>query len=432
MKPNTMKKILTIAAVMFVSLYNSQECATQAEDDFGADVETSRKYISLYSSYLGQKSYQEAANFWWQAKAAAPKYKPNLYKNGVAIYQKLADAAKKAKDTAQTIGYADTLFRVYDLWIDTYGDCYKIQMKYANDRTKYYPKDFEISYAKYKVAFAFYPLDKIRSSWVQKYFTTAYMMVRNKRIECDEILELYDFLTGICDKKSATDKNFATAQKTLDKYIAPCASCDKLEELFKPKFEASPDDIQLMEKIVGMMGGRKCTDSEFYMMVVEKIYAITPTYKSARGLALYYYNKKAFSQAANFFEEALTLTEDELEKAKLYPPLVNIYASTNNCTKRIKYAGMIGSNERNAAIASCIAGKASSCGNTKVLRSFGYCLALDYAEKSGGKVSSAQVNAWKKSLATTQELFFADGIKVGQEVSVPCWKGEKTKVRAND
>ena len=114
-------------------------------------------------------------------------------------------------------------------------------MKYANDRVKYFPKDFEISYAKYKVAFSLYPADKVRSSWVQKYFTTAYMMVRNKKIECDEILELYDFLTGICDKKSATDKNFATAQKTLDKYIAPCASCDKLEELFKPKFEASPD-----------------------------------------------------------------------------------------------------------------------------------------------------------------------------------------------
>jgi tetratricopeptide (TPR) repeat protein len=426
-----MKKIFTIVAVILVGLTNGQECATQAEDDFGADVETSRKYISLYSSYLGQKNYQEAANFWWQAQSAAPNYKPNLYSNGVSMYQKLAGAAKKAKDTAQTIGYADTLFKVYDLWIETYGDCYKTQMKYANDRVKYFPKDFEVSFAKYKAAFAFYPLDKIRSSWVQKYFTTAYMMVRNKRIECDEILELYDFLTGICDKKSATDKNFITAQKTLDKYVAPCASCDKLEELFKPKFEASPDDIKLMEKIVGMMGGRKCTDSEFYMMVVEKIYAITPTYKSARGLALYYYNKKAFSQAANFFEEALTLTEDELEKAKLYPPLVNIYASTKNCTKRIKYAGMIGSNERNAAIASCIASKASSCGNTKVLRSFGYCLALDYAEKSGGKVSSAQVSAWKKSLPTSQELFF-DGFEVGQSVPVPCWNGEKTKVRVQN
>jgi len=426
-----MKKIFTIVAVILVGLTNGQECATQAEDDFGADVETSRKYISLYSSYLGQKNYQEAANFWWQAQSAAPNYKPNLYSNGVSMYQKLAGAAKKAKDTAQTIGYADTLFKVYDLWIETYGDCYKTQMKYANDRVKYFPKDFEVSFAKYKAAFAFYPLDKIRSSWVQKYFTTAYMMVRNKRIECDEILELYDFLTGICDQKSATDKNFITAQKTLDKYVAPCASCDKLEELFKPKFEASPDDIKLMEKIVGMMGGRKCTDSEFYMMVVEKIYAITPTYKSARGLALYYYNKKAFSQAANFFEEALTLTEDELEKAKLYPPLVNIYASTKNCTKRIKYAGMIGSNERNAAIASCIASKASSCGNTKVLRSFGYCLALDYAEKSGGKVSSAQVSAWKKSLPTSQELFF-DGYEVGQSVPVPCWNGEKTKVRVQN
>jgi len=137
-----MKKIFTIVAIALVSLTHAQECVTQAEDDFGADVETSRKYISLYSSYLGQKSYQEAANFWWQAKEAAPKYKPNLYKNGVSIYQKLAGAAKKAKDTVKTKGLADSLFMVYGLWTDTYGDCYKIQMKYANDRVKYFPKDF--------------------------------------------------------------------------------------------------------------------------------------------------------------------------------------------------------------------------------------------------------------------------------------------------
>ena len=431
MKPNTMKKLFTIGAITLVSMTNAQECVTQAEPDYGADQEASRKYISLYSGYLGQSNFKDAAIFWWQAKEAAPKYKPNLYSNGVSIYQKLAGAAKKAKDTLKTKELADSLFIVYDLWTEAYGDCYKVQMKYANDRVKYFPNDFEISYAKYKAAFTLYPVDKIRSSWVQKYFTTAYMMVRNEKIECDELLELYDFLTGICDEKSVTDKNFATAQKTLDKYVAPCASCDKLEELFKPKFEASPDDVKLMEKIVGMMGGRKCTDSEFYIMVVEKIYAITPTYKSARGLALYYYNKKEYSKAATFFEEALTLTEDELEKAKLYPPLVNIYASTNNCTKRIKYAGMIGSNERNAAIASCIASQASTCGNTKVLRSFGYCLALDYAEKSGGKVSSAQTSAWKKSLPTSQELFF-DGFEVGQSVPVPCWKGEKTKVRVQN
>ena len=424
-----MKKIFTILAVVLVSLTNAQECAIQAEDDFGADAATSKKYIGLYSSYLTQKSYKDAAIFWWQAKAAAPKYKPNLYSNGVSIYQKLAGAAKKAKDTLKTKELADSLFIVYDLWTEAYGDCYKVQMKYANDRVKYYPNEFEISYLKYKAAFTLYPADKIRSSWVQKYFTTAYMMVRNEKIECDELLELYDFLTGICDEKSVTDKNFATAQKTLDKYVAPCASCDKLEELFKPKFEASPDDVQLMEKIVGMMGGRKCTESEFYIMVVEKIYAITPTYKSARGLALYYYNKKAYSKAATFFEEALTLTEDDEEKAKLYPALVNINRSNGNNTNHIKYAGLIGSNDRNAAIARCVASKASSCGNTNVLRSFGYCLALDYAEKSAGKVTSAEIKAWKDRLPTTQELFFED-FQVGKLVTVPCWKGEKTIVRA--
>ena len=428
-----MKKIFTLVAVILVGLTNGQECATQAEDNFGADVETSRKYISLYSSYLGQKNYQEAANFWWQAQSAAPNYKPNLYKNGVAIYQRLTKAAKKEGDKVKMAACADTLFQVYDLWITTYGDCFEIKMKYANDRVTYFPNDFEVSYEKYKAAFAEYPEEKIQSSWVQKYFTTAYMkVVKAKTAECVILLELYDYLSGICDRKvKAGDSKFATAQKTLDKYVAPCASCDKLEELFKPKFEATPDDVKLMEKIVGMMGGRKCTDSEFYILVVEKIYGLTPSYKSARGLALYYYNKKEYNKAAKFFEEALTLTEDETEKSKLYSPLVNIYASTGNCSKRIQYASMIGSNEKNAAIANCIAGKAPSCGNTKVLRSFGYCLALDYAEKSGGKVSSAQIKAWKKSLPTSQELFF-DGFEVGQSVPVPCWKGEQTKVRVQN
>ena len=110
MKPKTMKKLFTIVTIMLVGLTNAQECATQAEDYFGADVETSRKYISLYSDYLGKSNFKDAAIFWWQAQEAAPKYKPNLYSNGVSIYQKLAGATKKAKDTVQTIAYADTLF----------------------------------------------------------------------------------------------------------------------------------------------------------------------------------------------------------------------------------------------------------------------------------------------------------------------------------
>jgi hypothetical protein len=94
MKPNTMKKLFTIVAITLVSLTNAQECVTQAEPDYGADQEASRKYISLYSGYLGQSNFKDAAIFWWQAKEAAPKYKPNLYSNGVSIYQKLAGAAK--------------------------------------------------------------------------------------------------------------------------------------------------------------------------------------------------------------------------------------------------------------------------------------------------------------------------------------------------
>ena len=39
------------------------------------------------------------------------------------------------------------------------------------------------------------------------------MMVRNKKIECDEILELYDFLTGICDRKISNGQKLCYCSK---------------------------------------------------------------------------------------------------------------------------------------------------------------------------------------------------------------------------
>ena len=80
MKPNTMKKIFTIIAVMLGGIANAQECATQAEANYGADENESKKFISLYSEPLKQKNYQEAAEYWWMAQTAAPNYKPNLYR----------------------------------------------------------------------------------------------------------------------------------------------------------------------------------------------------------------------------------------------------------------------------------------------------------------------------------------------------------------
>jgi len=147
------------------------------------------------------------------------------------------------------------------------------------------------------------------------------------------------------------------------------------------------------------------------------------------GIGKKYYKEGDYKNAVKYFEEALAMAESDEEKQKLYTLLMSSNGKLGRCNDRIKYAGMIGTNEKYAATARCIASKASSCGSTNVQRSFAYCLALDYAEKAGGKVSSGEIKAWKDRLAASQDIFF-ENYEVGQSVPVPCWNGEKTKIRA--
>ncbi len=425
-----MKKLFTLLAIASFGFSYGQECVDQKEPNFGSDEASCKKYVSLYTEPLKQKDYHEAALNWWKAHSFCPAYKTNFYKNGVYIYKKLIKAeTDKAAKTAK----ADTLYMIYDEWMKNLGECCGIQKKYATDIMMYKSSDYEKAYGLFVKAEAC-DINSMKHTQVQQYMKATYTMVKNGKAECDVLLEKYDKLASVCEKntKEGVEKyreKYSKAIEYLDKLVAPCASCDKLEELFKPKFEADPENIDLMKKIVNMMGGRKCTDSDFYFDVVVKLHDKEPSFTSAKGIAMKYYNEGKTKDAAKYLDQALTLTEDEAEKAKLYPYLMSVYSKQGKWNDAIKYAGMIGSSEKNATTARAVASKANSCGADNTERSFAYCLALDYAEKAGGKVSSKEISAWKGRLSTEQDIFFK-GLTVGQEVTVPCWKNEKTKLRA--
>ena len=49
---------------------------------------------------------------------------------------------------------------------------------------------------------------------------------------------------------------YKTAEDNLNKLFAPIADCPDLEELFKPKFEANPEDKELVDQIIGLLDKR--------------------------------------------------------------------------------------------------------------------------------------------------------------------------------
>lgn len=435
-KINNMKSIITLFGVLIVGTIFGQECNKQTEPNWGEDENASKSAISLYSEPFKQKNYKEAKLFWWDAQKKAPKYKPILYSHGVYIYK---DAIKREKDKEKKKGLSDTIFIIYDLWVQNFGDCYKIQLDRGTDLIKYKgTTNYEEAFNMINKGIEFCEPKKVKTKWINSSMLSAFYMVRNKKSDCDVLLNQYDKLSKICEvnieQYSNNEKKkgyYIKTQEFLDQKVAPCASCDKLEELFKPKVESSPNDTALIKKAIKMLDGRKCNSSDFYIELATKIHTWSPSAESAISIGNYWYSQKKYKQALELYEEGLKLTQDESEKVKLYERIAQIELSKGSYKSAVSYARKMNDNcKANGIIARAIAMSATSCGNSKIEVSYVYCLAIDYANKAKGCVSSSTISAWKNRLANKSDLFLNE-VTPGQSVKVPCW-GENTTVRAID
>jgi tetratricopeptide (TPR) repeat protein len=430
-----MKKLITALAVLIGAASYSQECTVQTEANYGENEQECKNNVSIYSEYLKQRNFQETRVAWWEAQKVCPQYKTILYQNGTYVYQQLAGDAVKAKDP-NAGKLVDTLMLVYDLYAKNMGDCWEIQLDRAVDLIKFDQARYEEAYKFFKKGMETVPFDKITATYVNMHFTASYLMVSNKKITCDELLSDYEKLDEIANNKLKGSKESGDEKQasywtsvlgTLEKYVAPCASCEKLEEIFTPKTKANPNDFELIKKAVKMMDSRSC-GSDYYMSLLVIVDSKEPSADTKLKIGSYYMGKKEYKNAKKYFEEALEYPEiDDETRNKVNSNIANIDLGTGNYKAAFAMGSKIGGCEGNYIKAQAIARSAGDCGTSSVTRGAVYCLALDYAEKAGSCVPSSFINSCKSGLPTKQQLFTA-GKNVGDTESVPCW-GETTKLR---
>ena len=433
---NTIKitTLLSIALFFISNIVLAQDCTVQAKENWGTDSVNCRENVSLYSGYLKQKELEDASNFWWKTQKVCPNYKTNLYANGTYIYRTLA---KENKETPKFGAYLDTLFIIYDLWIETYGICDEIKMKYAKDIMKNRgATNYNKAYDYYKSAFA---SNKESASYtdVKFYFYASIYMFNNKKIDCDKFLSIYGELIDLCEyniNKDNKKKGFTSVIAFLDKSISPCASCEKLEEIYSEKVAENPDDIKLTRKVFKMLSQKKCTESAFYLQLLDKVLNDLdnpPTAKDLIMAAKSDYKRGDYHKSEERFERAETLLEQQEAKEECYNFLYDIAMKKKNYKKAFNISSKYSEScEVNAKKSRAVASSASSCGTSPLEKSLIYCLALDYASKSCGKISSSITNSWTGLLLPKKELIMLD-ITNGSEQTVACWN-TKVKLRTKD
>ena len=91
--------------------------------------------------------------------------------------------------------------------------------------------------------------------------------------------------------------------------------CNGLVEFYTPKYNATPNDAELISKVLRMFKKQDCSN-EFSIKLSEKLYQLAPSAEAAFNMARLFLKKEEFNKALSYYKEAYTSETNPQTKAK--------------------------------------------------------------------------------------------------------------------
>jgi hypothetical protein len=274
-------------------------------------------------------------------------------------------------------------------------------------------------------------------------------MVQNGKLEESTILEEYSRLMEIVDyniqvnTEMANEKllnNFNATKSNLDVAVQPYANCEDLVRIYQPKFDADPENVELLTKIAETLEKRKCDDSPLYLAVAVNLHKINPSPESAYLNGKKYLAEKDYNQAATYLLQS-TKSENKDWAHQSYIYLAQIMNMNKNYEQGRTYARKAYELDKTDGepfiiIGQLYAASAKDCGAGDLESKAAFWAAVDQFEKAKSVDPSITakanelINAYSHYFPTVEIIFF-NGYEEGQSYTLDkCWIGETTKIRA--
>ena len=417
--------------------------SSYAQDDakYGDDPETCKRDLSEYIEFVKQKNYIDALPAWRRVYTNCPQSSKSIFINGPKIYKKLI---KQEKDAEKKKLYLDTLMQIYDNRIKYFGQEGNVLGRKGNDLYKYNKKEaYEEAYT-YLAKSVELCKDKSQAAVLQSFMSASSRMYKNKKIDAGQVVQNFSTISDILVKLEEENKEkpkkleqIKKVQKNVGTLFinTGAGSCDVLIAHFTPKFEAAPNDVELLKTITKYLDKGDCTDSQLFFEASENLYKAEPSAQAAYNLAKMAAKKKQFSKAADFYKKAIELSEDNEVKAKYYYELAVVSSSSpaSARTYALKAAGLkSGWGKPYILIGKLYA--SSGCGDDKFSKSAVFWAAVDQFVKAKSIDASVAGEA-NKLIAEYKKYFpgkedaFAYNVTEGSEVKIECWINTTTKAR---
>lgn len=428
-----MKKFVFILLASVSGIFFSREADAQGK--YGADSAECIKYLSYYKEYFKQKNYDAALPNWRKAYSLCPPTaNQNMLIDGTTLLRRLISA--NAKNPEYKNKLVDSLLAIHDLRAKYY-EKYAVTalnnkgldlINYEQDNSEKLYDGLNDIIAKTG--------DKVKSTILLLNFKAAVDRFKKEKMNTEDVLSLYQRNMGLLDEiiKTSKDKEFDLKVKTdLESLFitSKVASCDKLLELFTPRYEADPQNLDLVTNIVKMLScAENCTGNDLYLKAATSMYKLNPSSQSAYFLYKLHASRDNASEAVKYLEEAIASKDADPVSLADYSYQLAAY-----CLKNNMYAKAFNAAQKMMDYDKSMSGKAYflmgtiwasvPCSGDEITARAKYWVATDFLQKAKSADSSLTtesnnlINQYSAYFPTAADAFMYN-LTDGQSYTASC------------
>ena len=399
--------------------------------------------LSLYTEYYNQRNFNLAYEPWREAFFLCPQSSQNIFIRGVVLVKMKYN---EETDPIKRDAWVDTLMMIHDKRIEFFGREGFVLGRKAVDLYQLRPNNIQEIY---KITTRSIEIEG-NSSQADVLLINMQTLVRLTDAglkDVSEVLLAYDMIIDIIDfnlEHNPDDRRlFEPAKGQIENMFEPFATCENIITLFKPRFEANPEDIELLERITSMLNNSNCTEEKLFYTATRNLHRLQPNAESAFLMGRLENNAQRYNEAVEYFEQAVKLYEDDTDKFRALMLLADIsYRNLRQFSQARSYALQASAiNPENGRpyilIGEMYAASASACGETDLTKTVAYWAAVDKFIQARNVDQDPMIQERATTLINTytqyfpdRELLFFHGLDEGTTYRVQCWINETTRVRA--
>jgi tetratricopeptide (TPR) repeat protein len=386
--------------------------------------------LNFIKDEIKTKSYETAYPLFSEIIRICPTASQNTYLYGIQIMQHFAG---NETDKVKKQQYVDTILMLYDKRFELFGRPSKGEtafrkagelMDYRHDQHSEILNLYEIAAAE-----NYRPADTYVQIMQQVKF-----MYEKQLLSGDATIAKYDNIIKAVEKLPANTET-EEARKTIEGLFLAMPelnSCENLVAMYTPKFEANPNDMDLIRAIrYRLSNAESCKETKLFADVVEAGYRLEPDAESAFQLAQLFLIKGDKEKAMSYMQEAIEQETDNLQKSKYMLQVSNIHYKDNKIHQALSLARQVTNINPNAGeaymiMANCYAHSVSNASGCEPFKGRDiYWLVVDLLQKAksvdsslAGSANSA-ISTYTKMFPTYNDIFLFEYTE-GNSYTVDC------------